>query len=61
MVEMENIKLDYDQEVLRLKSLVSKTPPASKFSLYTLPFDSSFDYFRRQTLTHRIFVFLFLI
>ena len=30
MVEMENVKLDYDQEVLRLKTLVSKTPPASK-------------------------------
>jgi hypothetical protein len=51
MVEMENVKLDYDQEVLRLKALVSKTPPTSKYTFYTLIFDSSFDYFRRQTLT----------
>jgi hypothetical protein len=30
MVEMENIKLDHDQEVLRLKAQIPKVPAPSK-------------------------------
>ena len=30
MVEMENAKLDYDQEVLKLKTKLQQVPAASK-------------------------------
>lgn len=32
MVEMENTKLDHDQEVLRLKGLLAQKAPTSKYS-----------------------------
>ena len=30
MVEMENVKLDRDQEIIRLRALIPKPPPPSK-------------------------------
>ena len=48
MVEMENTRLDHDQEVLRLKNLLPKAPPTSKSHLSLESF--SFDRCRRQTL-----------
>lgn len=50
MVEMENTKLDHDQEVLRLKGLLAQKAPTSKYFPSTLQSIFSFDYFRRQTL-----------
>ncbi len=41
VVEMENTKLDHDQEILRLKAQIPKVPPPSKllvFHLYKMKF-----------------------